>query len=34
MKSGDYVLQIVIIDKLAKAKRRLADQWVQFELTD
>lgn len=34
MKSGDYVLQIVIIDKLAKAKRGSADQWVQFELID
>ncbi len=34
MKPGDYVLQIVIIDKLAKAKRRLAAQWIQFELTD
>ncbi|MEP6900745.1 MAG: VWA domain-containing protein [Actinomycetota bacterium] len=34
MKPGDYVLQIVIIDNLAKTKRRLADQWVQFELTD
>jgi VWFA-related protein len=34
MKPGNYVLQIVIIDKLAKAKHRLADQWVQFELTD
>ncbi len=34
MKPGDYVLQIVIIDNLAKANRRLADQWVQFELTD
>lgn len=34
MKPGDYVLQIVIIDNLAKAKRKLATQWVQFELTD
>jgi len=34
MKPGDYVLQIVIIDNLAKSKRKLATQWVQFELTD
>jgi hypothetical protein len=34
MKVGDYVLQIVIIDNLAKSKRKLATQWVQFELTD
>ena len=34
MKPGDYVLQIVIIDNLAKAKRRISSQWVQFELTD
>lgn len=34
MPPGDYVLQIVIIDKLAKSKRRLATQCVQFELID
>ncbi|MBS1794836.1 MAG: VWA domain-containing protein [Acidobacteria bacterium] len=34
MKPGDYVLQILIVDKLAKSKRRLADRWVQFELID
>jgi VWFA-related protein len=34
MKPGDYVLQIVIIDNLAKAKHKLATQWVQFEITD
>ena len=34
MKPGDYVLQIVIIDNLAKNKRKLATQWVQFEITD
>ena len=32
MKPGDYVLQIVVIDNLAKEKRRLAAQWVQFEI--
>ncbi len=34
MKPGDYVLQIVVIDSLAKSKRKTATQWVQFELTD
>ena len=34
MKPGDYVLQIVVIDNLAKSKRKLASQWVQFEITD
>jgi VWFA-related protein len=32
MKPGDYVLQIVVIDNLAKEKRKLAAQWVQFEV--
>ena len=34
MKPGDYILQIVITDNLAKSKRKLATQWVQFEITD
>ena len=34
MKPGDYVLQIVVIDNLAKSKQKTATQWVQFELTD
>ncbi|HEY8562383.1 MAG TPA: VWA domain-containing protein [Pyrinomonadaceae bacterium] len=34
MKPGDYVLQIIVTDNLAKSKGRLATQWVQFELTD
>ena len=34
MKTGDYVLQIVVVDNLAKGRRKLATQWVQFELTD
>ena len=34
MKYGDYVLQIVIIDNLAKTKRKLATQWVQFEIVE
>lgn len=34
MKPGDYVLQIIVIDNLAKSQRKLASQWVQFEITD
>lgn len=34
MKPGEYILQIVIIDNLAQAKRKLATQWVQFQITD
>lgn len=34
MQTGDYILQIVIIDNLAKEKKqRIATQFVQFELT-
>ncbi len=32
MQTGDYVLQIVITDNLAKEKRRIATQFVQFEI--
>ena len=32
MEPGDYVLQIVITDKLAKEKYNSASQFVQFEL--
>ena len=31
---GDYVLQISIIDNLAKAKRNTASQFVQFEVLE
>lgn len=34
MVPGDYVLQIVITDNLAKLKRNTATQFVQFELVD
>ena len=34
MKPGDYVLQIVVIDSLAKNKRKLTSQWVQFEIVE
>lgn len=32
IKEGDYVLQIIVTDSLAKEKSRLATQWVQFEV--
>jgi hypothetical protein len=31
---GDHVLQIIVIDNLAKGKRKIATQRVLFELTD
>lgn len=31
---GDYVLQITVIDNLAKGKRKIATQRALFELTD
>ena len=31
---GDYVLQVIVTDGLAKEKRRLATQFVQFEIVD
>lgn len=34
MKPGDYVLQIVVVDNLAKEKRKIAAQWVQFEIVN
>ena len=32
MEKGDYVLQIVLIDKLAKSKNQVASQWISFEI--
>jgi VWFA-related protein len=32
--SGDYILQIVVIDNLAKEKRKIATQFVQFEIIE
>jgi VWFA-related protein len=32
--SGDYILQIVVTDNLAKEKRKLATQFVQFEIIE
>lgn len=34
MQPGDYVLQIIVIDSLAKEKRKIGTQWVQFEVTE
>lgn len=34
MQAGDYILQIVITDNSAKSKRKLANQWVQFEVVE
>lgn len=31
---GDYVLQIIVIDNLAKKKDALTTQWIQFEIID
>jgi hypothetical protein len=32
MKPGEYVLQIVVSDLLAKEKHRVATQWMDFEI--
>jgi hypothetical protein len=34
MKSGDYILQIIITDNLAKEKRKISTQFVQFEIIE
>jgi len=34
MPAGDYVLQIIVTDSLAKEKSRIATQFVQFEVID
>ncbi|MND00600.1 hypothetical protein D3C83_192750 [compost metagenome] len=31
---GDYVLQVIVTDALAPAKRQMAIQFVQFEVVD
>ena len=31
---GDYVLQIIVTDNLAKEKRRTTTQFVQFEIVE
>ena len=32
MQPGEYVLQIVVTDLLAKDKYRVATQWMDFEI--
>jgi hypothetical protein len=32
MQPGEYVLQIVVTDLLAKDKDRVATQWMDFEI--
>jgi VWFA-related protein len=32
MEPGDYVLQTIVTDTLAKEKRKIATQWIQFEI--
>jgi hypothetical protein len=34
MAPGDYVLQIIVTDNLAKEKRKITSQFVQFEIVD
>lgn len=34
MRPGDYILQIIVTDNLAKEKRRVSTQFIQFEVTD
>lgn len=34
MPPGDYILQVIVTDKLGKAKRNLASQFIQFEITN
>jgi len=32
MSAGDYVLQVVVTDTLAKQKHQIATQFVEFEI--
>ena len=34
MQVGDYALQVIITDKLAKKKQQIATQFVQFEIIE
>jgi len=29
---GDYALQVIVVDKLAKTERRMTTQWIDFEI--
>lgn len=31
---GEYILQVIVIDKLAKPKQQISTQYIQFEITD
>jgi hypothetical protein len=32
MTPGDYILQVIVTDNLAKEKQKIASQFVQFEV--
>lgn len=32
LKAGDYILQVIVTDMTAKDKRRVASQWIPFEI--
>jgi hypothetical protein len=32
MSPGDYILQVIVTDPLAKEKYRTATQWIDFEI--
>lgn len=34
LKPGEYVLQVIVNDMLAKEKNRLATQWLNFEIVN
>lgn len=34
MEAGDYILQVIVTDALAKEKQRIATQFVQFQVVD
>lgn len=31
---GEYVLQVIVTDRLAKEKHRTATQWIDFEIIE
>ena len=34
MLPGDYILQVIVTDPLAKEKKQIATQFVQFEIVE
>ena len=34
LSAGDYILQVIATDELAKAKQQIATQFVQFEIVE